>query len=375
MSYKLRIKNRLNLSTLQKGLLIAGGTSALTLAIYFGIGLNTANVTNTNASIPLMVQDPINNGEVIIGFGWDEGQPLFSEIGSDAIDVCIHAECISGGKDNTLGLSAGNGMKNLNLVLPKLATLNGEGIDIAIDYRRFEKSGNFYSRGKDFNFGMKDGKLAIKYKLTATNGKSYTINETTTYEIPEDMEYRNYRFIYTLTTGKGEILVDRVVVWNNQAAPQSKLTWNKSDNIIIGNEMNGEGKPLAFFDNLVIRKTSSSSKTPMELISFTADLDGQFVKLNWHTAKEFGTKEFIIEKSTDTKNFKEVGRIPGAGKSETLKEYTLQDIEPHIGITYYRLALSNSTARSVWVPVIAFRLKPEQMIPIMESNQKLSSEK
>lgn len=375
MGYKLRISIKLKLSTLQKGLLIAGATSALTLAIYFGIGINTADVTNSRASIPLMEQDPINNGDVISGFGWDEGKCLVSEIGPDAIDVCIHAECTSGGKDNTLGLSAGNGMKNLNLVIPKTDELSGEGIDIAIDYRRFEKSGDFYTRGKDFNFGMKDGKLAIKYKLTAANGKSYTINETTNYEIPEDLEFRNYRFIYTPTTGKGELLVDRVVVWNNQAAPQCKLNWNKSENIIIGNEMNGEGKPLPFFDNLVIRKTNASSKTPMELLSFSADLEGQFVKLNWHTAKEFGVQDFIIEKSSDTKFYKEVGRIKGAGQSNSLKEYTLQDKEPLLGVTYYRLALSNSNAHTIWVPVIAFRLKPEQMIPTSVSNSNLSSEK
>ncbi|MBK9638782.1 MAG: hypothetical protein IPO63_13580 [Bacteroidetes bacterium] len=113
MGYNLRIRNKQKLSTLQKGLLIAGGTSALTLAIYFGIGINTADVTNTNASIPLMEQDPINNGDIIIGFGWDEGKCLVSEIGPDAVDVCVHAECISGGKDSTIGLSAGNGMKKL----------------------------------------------------------------------------------------------------------------------------------------------------------------------------------------------------------------------------------------------------------------------
>ena len=375
MGYKLRISNKLKLSTLQKGLLIAGGTSALTLAIYLGIGINTADINNTKASIPLMEQDPINNGEIIIGFGWDEGKCLVSEIGPDAIDVCVFAECISGGKDSTIGISAGNGMKNLNLVIPKSDALNGEGIDIAIDYRRFEKAGDFFTRGKDFNFGMKDGKLAIKYKLTAANGKSYSISETTNYEIPEDMEFRNYRFIYSPTTGKGELLVDRVVVWNNQAAAQSKLTWNKSENIIIGNEMNGEGKPFPFFDNLVIRQTNASSKTPMELISFSADLEGQFVKLNWHTAKEFGVQDFIIEKSSDTKSYKEIGRVKAAGQSNSLLEYSLKDKEPLIGVTYYRLALSNSNAHSIWVPVIAFRLKPEQMIPTSVINSNLSSEK
>ena len=375
MGYKLRISNKLKLSTLQKGLLIAGGTSALTLAIYLGIGINTADINNTKASIPLMEQDPINNGEIIIGFGWDEGKCLVSEIGPDAIDVCVFAECISGGKDSTIGISAGNGMKNLNLVIPKSDALNGEGIDIAIDYRRFEKAGDFFTRGKDFNFGMKDGKLAIKYKLTAANGKSYSISETTNYEIPEDMEFRNYRFIYSPTTGKGELLVDRVVVWNNQAAAQSKLTWNKSENIIIGNEMNGEGNPFPFFDNLVIRQTNASSKTPMELISFSADLEGQFVKLNWHTAKEFGVQDFIIEKSSDTKSYKEIGRVKAAGQSNSLLEYSLKDKEPLIGVTYYRLALSNSNAHSIWIPVIAFRLKPEQMIPTSVINSNLSSEK
>ncbi|MBK7965296.1 MAG: hypothetical protein IPK10_08330 [Bacteroidetes bacterium] len=65
-----------------------------------------------------------------------------------------------------------------------------------------------------------------------------------------------------------------------------------------------------------------------------------------------------------------MGRVNGAGKSESLREYTLQDSEPHLGITYYRLALSNCTAHSVWVPVIAFKLKPEQMIPITQSAEK-----
>lgn len=375
MGYNLRIRNKQKLSTLQKGLLITGSASLLTFAIYIGIGLNTADVNTSNAAIQLMQQDPVNNGDVVIGFGWDEGACLVSEIGMDAIDACAHAACVAGGKDSTLGLCAGNDGKNINLVIPASEDLSGEGIDISIDFRRLEQTGDFYTRGKDFNFGMSSGKIAIKYKLTPPNGKSYSVNETTSYEIPEDMEFRNYRFIYMPTTGKAEILVDRVVIWSNQGVAQSKLMWNKSEQIIIGHEMNGEGKQIAFFDNLVIRKTTSSSKTPMELLSFSADLNGKFVSLIWHTAKEFGTESFIIEKSTDTKNYKEVGRVKGAGKSDALKEYQLEDKEPLLGVTYYRLALSNSQAHSIWVPVIAFKLKPEQMIPTLQTNSTSSSEK
>jgi len=375
MAYNLRPSNRQKLSTVQKGLLISGGASVLTLAIYLGITFNTVDINSSQASVQLMEQDPINNGDVVLGFGWDESKCLKADIGTDAIDISVNAECIPGGKDSTWGLSAGNSLKNLNLILPSIEGLNNDGIDIAIDYRRLEKSGGFYTRGKEFNFGMKDGKLAIKYTLLAPNGKSYSITETTSYEIPEDMEYRNYRFIYTPTNGKGEILVDKIVVWNNQAVAQSKLFWKQNEKIVIGNEMNGEGKPIAFFDNLVIRKTNQSSKIPMELLSFSADLNGQFVKLNWHTAKEFGTDHFIIEKSTDTKNYKEIGKVKGKGQSNSLQEYAFQDSEPFIGITYYRLALSNHNSHSVWVPVIAFRLKPEQMIPTAGASPNLSSEK
>jgi hypothetical protein len=99
----------------------------------------------------------------------------------------------------------------------------------------------------------------------------------------------------------------------------------------------------------------------MQLLSFSAELQGKQVMLNWHTAKENGTDQYIIERSGDTKNYIEIGRTKAAGKSEGLKAYALIDKDPIIGVAYYRLALSNSTAHSVWVPVIAIRLKPEQL--------------
>ncbi|MBK9320246.1 MAG: hypothetical protein IPM91_16585 [Bacteroidetes bacterium] len=108
----------------------------------------------------------------------------------------------------------------------------------------------------------------------------------------------------------------------------------------------------------------------MQLLSFSAELENNYTMLNWFTGKENGTEYYIIERSDDTKTYKEIGRVKAAGKSETLKAYALVDKEPMLGITYYRLALSNNTSRSIWVPVIAFRLKPEQLLntPTVNSN-------
>lgn len=361
MAYNLRPNNRQKLNTLQRGTLIIGGISVMAVAAYMTVVMNTADVTESKAGINLMEQDPVNNGEVIAGFSWDINPVTKADYGSNAIDCSPNAECIGGSYDNSFGLSAGNTLKPINLVIKPTDGLNADGIDISIDYKRSEPDGNFYTRGKDFNFGMKDGKLCIRYKVTAPNGKSYMVDETTRYEIPDDNTFRNYRFLFTPASGRGEILVDKATVWTNQAAEQSKLSWKTGDNIIIGEGMNGNGKPTPIFDNLVIRRTGQSNLAPMQLLSFTAELQDKIVMLNWYTSKENGTDYYKIERSADTKTYTEIGRVKASGNSETLKAYALVDKEPVVGISYYRLALTNGTAHSVWVPVIAIRLKPEQL--------------
>lgn len=368
MSYNLRPSNRQRLSTLQRGTLIIGGVSIMAVAAYMTVVMNTADVTETKASINLLEQDPINNGEIILGFSWDQNPVTKADVGPEAIRCSPYAECLPGSHDNSYGLAAGNTQTPINLEIKPTDAMNADGIDISIDYRRMEPDGNFYTRGKDFNFGMKEGKLCIKYRLTAPNGKSYVIDEQTRYDIPEDLSFRNYRFIYTPATGKGEILVDKATVWTNQAAEQSRLTWKTTEDVIIGHNISGNGKPMVTLDNLIIRRTGKSNLAPMELLSFSAELQDKIIMLNWHTSKENGTDYFKIERSTDTKTYTEIGRVKAAGKSTSLKAYALVDKEPIIGIAYYRLALTNSTAHSVWVPVIAIRLKPEQFANIPMDN-------
>ena len=370
---KLKLRTTQKISTFQKFAMIGGSASILALVIYITIGINSAEVEDTYASHRnLMVNDPINNGEVISGFTWDENNPLKADNGNDALSINVNAECIQGGTDSSFGLSAGNTMKDIELHLKPSEELNSDGIDIAIDFRRMEESGNFYTRGNQFNFGMQEGKIIIQYKLTAPNGKSYMVDEKTSYEIPMDQEFRNYRFIYNSTKGKGEILVNNATVWSNQSIEMARLTWKTNDDVIIGNKMNGSGKAIAIFDNLVIRKTGSTNSVPMELLSFSAELQGPEVLINWHTAKEMGTDYFKIERSTDTKNFDEIGRVTAAGRSQTLKAYSLLDKTPVIGVSYYRLALGNSTSKSVWMPVIALRLRPDMLQSASTTNPGVS---
>ncbi|MBL0097791.1 MAG: hypothetical protein IPP46_15800 [Bacteroidetes bacterium] len=136
MAYNLRPRNRQKLSTLQRGTLIIGGASMLAVMGYMTVVFNAADVEDSKAQINLMEQDPINNGEIILGFSWDEESTIIADAGPSATNVSIFAECVPGGIDGTKGLSAGNALKDINLEIQPTDQLNGDGIDISIWFRK-----------------------------------------------------------------------------------------------------------------------------------------------------------------------------------------------------------------------------------------------
>lgn len=76
---------------------------------------------------------------------------------------------------------------------------------------------------------------------------------------------------------------------------------------------------------------------PIELTSFTATPQDRTTLLNWQTASEINNDFMAIETSTDGENFKEIGRVQGAGTTNETQQYQLVDENPSQGLNYYRL--------------------------------------
>jgi len=76
---------------------------------------------------------------------------------------------------------------------------------------------------------------------------------------------------------------------------------------------------------------------PVELTSFTAQLAGKDVVLNWTTATELNNQGFDVEYSLDNENFTKIGFVPGFGTTTEMKSYsfTVSDIESEV--QYYRI--------------------------------------
>lgn len=76
---------------------------------------------------------------------------------------------------------------------------------------------------------------------------------------------------------------------------------------------------------------------PIELVSFTANCNGRSALIEWTTATEKNNDFFVLERSNDAVNFKEIARIAGAGNSIEPISYAYTDFGVRNGDNYYRL--------------------------------------
>jgi len=80
------------------------------------------------------------------------------------------------------------------------------------------------------------------------------------------------------------------------------------------------------------------SALPVELISFTGQLNGSGIVLNWETATEVNNYGFEVERRAEGSSaWAKVGFVSGAGTSNSSKNYIYQDVNLAPGVYVYRI--------------------------------------
>jgi len=98
---------------------------------------------------------------------------------------------------------------------------------------------------------------------------------------------------------------------------------------------------------------------PIDLISFTANVIDENVRVNWTVASQVNNEYFTIHRSNDVENWIEVGRMDGAGNTNQTMEYVLYDDEPLNGTSYYRLTQTDFNGDSeVFFPISVTFVQP-----------------
>lgn len=89
---------------------------------------------------------------------------------------------------------------------------------------------------------------------------------------------------------------------------------------------------------VIYRYSTDLSVLPVELLSFKADKKGNKSAIKWETVNEKNIELFIVERSDDGNNFRELGyRNPKGAQFDKKENYEYFDETPNMGINYYRL--------------------------------------
>jgi len=99
-----------------------------------------------------------------------------------------------------------------------------------------------------------------------------------------------------------------------------------------------EFKVAGFSGGTAVGTSAGNPSLPVELASFKASPRNKEVKLLWTTATEINNDHFLLEHSTDGRNFNAIGKVNGNGNTYEATEYEFMHKDPRNGINYYRLA-------------------------------------
>jgi hypothetical protein len=110
-------------------------------------------------------------------------------------------------------------------------------------------------------------------------------------------------------------------------------------------------------------KISGLVVLPVNLLSFMATMQKDKVSLQWQTASEENSKNFLLQHSTDGNNWNTIATLVAAGYSKQTREYSYVDNNPVQGINYYRLEQIDLDGKS--------NLSPTRMIKIEAQKNKL----
>lgn len=105
-----------------------------------------------------------------------------------------------------------------------------------------------------------------------------------------------------------------------------------------------------------------SQPLPVELKDFKARAHAGGVTLSWATAMEVNNEAFVVERSPQTRDWQEVGRVAGQGNSQVLRRYSFEDPLPNSFLPatlYYRLKQVDLNGQVQYSPLQAITLQKQ----------------
>jgi uncharacterized delta-60 repeat protein len=107
---------------------------------------------------------------------------------------------------------------------------------------------------------------------------------------------------------------------------------------------------------------------PIVLSDFYAQKLTNAVSLKWQTSSEENVKRFVIERSSDGKNYKSIGQVTAVGNSATKQSYNYTDNSPLMPATnFYRLLMQDADGNYKYSKILTVKYSGELSLDIQLS--------
>ena len=111
--------------------------------------------------------------------------------------------------------------------------------------------------------------------------------------------------------------------------------------------------------------SGNSQPLPVTLLKFTAAINNSWVDVNWNTASEINNDFFTVEKTRDLVHYETVAIVKGAGNSNQMVQYAVQDKKPYSGISYYRLKQTDFNKKESYSQLVAVTTTESKTLDII----------
>lgn len=195
-------------------------------------------------------------------------------------------------------------------------------------------------------------RLSRIWYFTVTDATPNTATIDITYDVSSAELIRfpsggpaNYKIIYrSVSSDNWDIIAEGISIANDQIFFSSVSMSNGSGYYTIAT-INNNNSPL-----------------PVELVDFKAEILNNKIQLIWQTASEINNDHFEVQRSTDGENFKSILSMAGKGQSNYLTDYSVYDISPLAGNSYYRLKQVDFDGQFEYSEIIRVSYNPEDQL-------------
>jgi hypothetical protein len=111
----------------------------------------------------------------------------------------------------------------------------------------------------------------------------------------------------------------------------------------------------------------SPGALPLTLLNFTAALNGKAAQLQWTTATEINTKNFIVQRSNDAIHFQSIGSVNAAGNSTQITSYSFDDVgvfTAGASKLYYRLQMVDKDGKFTYSNIATVQIADGNLFTI-----------